>query len=149
MCIHQHNQSLHTYSPVRSPGPIEAFRRYDVSAQDGLGWADHVMLAEKTDWHADDSARLQGLPEDASPERFREWNNLRYWFRGVERFAPWVRKVHFVTEGHVPEWLNLHHPKLNVVRHSDYIHERYLPTFSSRPMQISLHNIPDLTGHFV
>ena len=37
-------------------------------------------------------------PSKGSAEvRFRDWNNLRYWFRGVEKFAPWVRKVHFVT----------------------------------------------------
>ena len=25
-----------------------------------------------------------------SEARFRDWGLLRYWFRGVERFAPWV-----------------------------------------------------------
>ena len=34
---------------------------------------------------------------DASAERYRDWDCLRYWFRGVEQFAPWVNKVHFVT----------------------------------------------------
>ena len=28
--------------------------------------------------------------------RYRDWNLLHYWFRAVEAFAPWVRKVHFV-----------------------------------------------------
>ncbi|MDE6836161.1 MAG: Stealth CR1 domain-containing protein, partial [Muribaculaceae bacterium] len=26
---------------------------------------------------------------DARPVRFRDWGTLRYWFRGVEKFAPW------------------------------------------------------------
>ena len=38
--------------------------------------------------------------------RYRSWDNLQYWFRGIEKFAPWVNKVHFVTWGHLPPWLN-------------------------------------------
>ena len=29
--------------------------------------------------------------------RYRDWDNLQYWFRGVEKYAPWVRKIFFVT----------------------------------------------------
>lgn len=36
---------------------------------------------------------------DDRKERYRDWDNLQYWFRGVEQLAPWVRKVHFVTWG--------------------------------------------------
>ena len=34
---------------------------------------------------------------DDRKERYRDWDNLQYWFRGVEKYAPWVRKIHFVT----------------------------------------------------
>ena len=68
---------------------------------------------------------------DKGEIRFRDWENLRYWFRGVEKFAPWVNKIHFVTCGHIPNWLNLNAPKLNFVKHSDYIPASYLPTFNS------------------
>ena len=27
-------------------------------------------------------------------------DNLKYWFRGVEKFAPWVNKIYFITYGH-------------------------------------------------
>lgn len=82
-------------------------------------------------------------------ERYEDWGLLKYWFRGVERFAPWVRRVHFVTWGHTPEWLNVDHPKLNIVRHADYIPEEYLPTFSSHPIELNLHRIEGLSGQFV
>ena len=39
---------------------------------------------------------------DDRDERYRDWDNLQYWFRGVEQFAPWVRKIHFVTWGISP-----------------------------------------------
>lgn len=81
--------------------------------------------------------------------RYRDWDNLQYWFRGVEKFAPWVNKIHFVTWGHLPSWLNTEHPKLNIVRHEDYIPQKYLPTFSARPIEINLHRIKGLSEQFV
>lgn len=78
-----------------------------------------------------------------------EWENLKYWFRGVEKFAPWVNNVYFVTCGHYPEWLNLEHPKLRFVKHEDFIPKECLPTFSSRPIDMNLHRIEELSEHFV
>lgn len=86
---------------------------------------------------------------DARDSRYREWDTLRYWFRGIEKFAPWVNKVFFVTCGHYPEWLNLHHEKLVHVSHKDFIPEKYLPTFSCRPIEFNLHKIPGLSEKFV
>lgn len=82
-------------------------------------------------------------------ERFRNWDQLKYWFRGVEKYAPWVNKIHFITCGHVPPWLNLDHPKLNWVRHEDYIPEEYLPVFSSNPIELNMHRIEGLSKKFV
>ncbi len=81
--------------------------------------------------------------------RYRDWDMLHYWFRSVEKFAPWVRKIHFVTCGHVPSWLQLEHPKLHCVKHSDYIAAEYLPTFSSHPIELNLHRIEGLSEKFV
>lgn len=87
--------------------------------------------------------------EDDSEHRYRDWDNLRYWFRGVEKYCPWVRKIHFVTWGHLPSWLNVKHEKLDVVLHQDYIPEQYLPTFSSHTIELNIHRIADLSEHFV
>lgn len=81
--------------------------------------------------------------------RFRDWDNLQYWFRGVEKFAPWVDKIHFVTWGHLPEWLNTKHPKLNIVKHEDYIPGKYLPTFNSRTIDTNFHRIEQLNEEYV
>lgn len=86
---------------------------------------------------------------DTSSARYRSWDNLQYWFRGVEEFAPWVNKIHFVTWGHVPEWLNTDHPKLNIVKHTDYIDNKNLPVFNSHPIEINLHKIKGLSEQFV
>lgn len=87
--------------------------------------------------------------EGNSEVRYRDWDTLKYWFRGVEKFAPWVRYVYFITDDQKPDWLNIDHPKLKWVKHSDYIPGEYLPTFSSHVIEWNLHRIPDLSENFV
>nr|WP_277750430.1 hypothetical protein [Latilactobacillus curvatus] len=37
---------------------------------------------------------------------YRDYGLFKYWFRSIEKNAPWVNKVYLVTEDHLPEWLN-------------------------------------------
>ena len=90
------------------------------------------------------------MGRDSNTEiRYRDWDNLQYLFRGIEKFAPWVRKVHLITTGQKPKWLNMDAPKLNFVRHEDFIPKEFLPTFSVRPIELNLHRIEDLAEHFI
>lgn len=102
------------------------------------------------EWQAE-KAKYQDvkLDDGNSVNRFRDWGLMQYWFRAVEKFMPWARTVHFVTCGHIPEWLDLDCPKLNHVRHEDYMPDGSLPTFSSHALEMNLHRIPDLAEHFV
>lgn len=94
--------------------------------------------------------QYMGIAEpDAGDERYRDMGILKYWFRAVEAYAPWVNQIHFITWGHLPEWLNTEHPKLHIVNHKDYIPAEYLPTFSANPIELNLHRIPGLSEHFV
>ena len=81
--------------------------------------------------------------------RYRDWDNLKYWFRGVEKFAPWVNNIYFVTWGHLPKFLNTSHPKLKIVNHKDIIDEKYLPTYNSSAIEINIFKIKELQEHFV
>lgn len=101
------------------------------------------------EWQAEKAKYAPPSDSDDRTERYRDWGLLPYWFRGVEKFASWVNKIHFVTWGHIPKWLNTEHPKLNIVRHKDYIPEKYLPTFSSHPIELNLHRIKGLSENFV
>lgn len=88
--------------------------------------------------------------DDANADcRYRELGFLRFWFRSVEQFAPWVNRVYFVTCGQRPNWLNVNHPKLVLVNHRDFIPEKYLPTFCSNVIELNLHRIAGLSEHFV
>lgn len=86
---------------------------------------------------------------DDRPQRYRDWENLRYWFRGVEQYANWVHKIYFVTWGHVPDWLDLTNPKLVIVNHKDYMPKEGLPTYNSSALEINLHRIKGLNERFV
>lgn len=111
--------------------------------------SDEEWLAEKRA-----IAENQPYPEkprfDSSDLRFRnDFDFLKYWFRGVEKFAPWVNHIFFVTAGHLPDWLNPDHPKLKIIHHSDFIPKEFLPTFNSHTIENNLHRIKELSENFV
>lgn len=110
-----------------------------------ISWLDGDDAA----WRREMSGYLTGNKAEANEQRFRNWGNLKYWFRGVEKYAPWVGRIHFVTCGHLPKWLNTSHPKLHIVRHEDYIPKEYLPTFNPCTIEWNMHRIPGLSEKFV
>ena len=90
-----------------------------------------------------------GAKGDKSKARYREMNIFNYWFRAVEKFAPWVNKVYLVTNGKFPDWINIDNPKLVLVKHEDYMPKEILPTFSSCSIELHMHRIKGLSEHFV
>lgn len=81
--------------------------------------------------------------------RFRDHDTFKYWFRSVEKYAPWVNKVFLVTNGTFPKWINRNCPKLVLVEHADYIPKEILPTFNSTVIEKFLYRIKGLSEHFV
>lgn len=104
---------------------------------------DPKWLEEKNKYFDNNNAASNGT------NRFRDWGLLQYWFRGVEKFAPWVNKIHFVTWGHIPDWLDTSNPKLNIVKHEEFIPKEFLPTFNSNVIQYYLDRIPGIADKFV
>ena len=137
-----------------SSGFIRSFsRRKSIGRQDDpidfvVTWVDGNDPA----WQKERSETLGIKEMNASGNgvcRYRDWASFRYWFRAVEKYAPWVRYVHLVTWGHVPSWLNLECPKLKIVNHKDYMPPEYLPTYNSNSLELNLFRIPGLSEHFV
>lgn len=111
--------------------------------------SDPAWLAEKRRFENGGETMARG-DEDANADcRYRDCGFLKYWFRAVERFAPWVRKVFFVTCGQKPDWLDETNPKLRLVHHREYIPAEHLPTFHSNTIELNLHRIQDLSEMFV
>ena len=84
-------------------------------------------------------------------ERYRDWENFRYWFRAVEENCKWVNKVFLLvaSESQIPEWLDRDNPKLRVVLHNEYIPEELLPTFNAETISIFISRIEDLSDNYV
>ncbi|MDE7414472.1 MAG: Stealth CR1 domain-containing protein [Muribaculaceae bacterium] len=99
--------------------------------------------------------RDQYLPENlrnksSVSQYFRDWDTLRYVFRGVEKNMPWIRNIHFLTWGHLPDWLNINNPKIKIHRHSEFfIDPSVLPVFNSQAIEMNLHNISGLAEKFI
>ncbi|KAG2383222.1 hypothetical protein C9374_004559 [Naegleria lovaniensis] len=82
--------------------------------------------------------------------RFRDNDELKFSLRSLERFAPWVRNIYIVTNGQVPNWLNVKNPKIKIVKHSDiYRDASHLPVFSSPSIESHIHRIPGLSKKFI
>jgi len=113
-----------------------------------ITWVDMDDPKWKEDF-AKYAGKIDNKKNEISEARFRDYGFLKYWFRGVEKFAPWVRKIHFVTCGQKPEWLDENNPKLNLVSHEDYIPKEFLPCFNSTSIEMHMHKIAGLSEHFV
>ncbi|WP_028652955.1 stealth conserved region 3 domain-containing protein [Nocardioides halotolerans] len=87
--------------------------------------------------------------ESSGRARFVSRDELRHCLRSVHLFAPWVRRIHLVTAGQVPEWLDASHPQVSVVDHTQILPADALPTFNSHAIEAALHHVPDLAEHFV
>lgn len=92
------------------------------------------------------SVKPQGVAQDI---RYRDWGFLRFIFRGIECYAPWVNHVYLVTDSQCPKWLNTEYDKITVVDHKDFIPKEYLPTFNSHTIELNLHRIAGLSEQFV
>ena len=110
-----------------------------------IAWVD----GSDPDWQRRKASVTGDALTDSRVQRYRDWGLLPYWFRAVEQFAPWVRKIHFICDQEPPQWLNTDHPKLQIVRHEDYLPEDYRPAFSSHPIELNLHRIEGLSERFV
>ena len=106
-------------------------------------------------WDAAREERLTALTgtarsrESSGRARFVDRGELRYSFRSLHLFAPWVRRIHLVTAGQTPSWLDPSHPMVNVVDHRDLLPDDALPTFNSHAIETALHRIDGLAEHFV
>lgn len=109
---------------------------------------DEVWQKEKKKYQLLEKVKQEN--EDATGQiRYRDYGLMKYWFRGIEKYAPWVNRVYFVTNGQKPEWLNEECPKLRMVFHEEFIPKEWLPTFSSRTIDFNLHRLPGLSEQFV
>lgn len=88
--------------------------------------------------------------EDVAENRFQDNDELKYSLRSLEKHANWVRNIYLVTNGQVPNWLNVSNPRIRLVTHEDiFPNKTHLPTFSSPAIESHLHRIKGYSLLFV
>lgn len=88
--------------------------------------------------------------KNSAPKRFRDLGILKYVFRSIEINMPWIRYVHFITNGQLPDWLDVSCPKLKFHTHCDiFAFKDALPVFNSSAIEANFSQIPDLADKFV
>lgn len=85
----------------------------------------------------------------SGPARYADRDELRHSLRSIDLFAPWVRTIHVVTDGQVPAWLDVDHPRIRLVDHREILPADALPTYNSQAIETALHRIPDLAEHLL
>lgn len=116
-------------------------------------WVDGSDPAWKERMHralADARATTTLHPTATNESRFVSRDELKYSLRSLDMYASWVRRVFLVTDGQVPDWLDVNHPKLTIVKHSELFGENgTLPTFNSHAIESQLHRIPGLSEYYL
>lgn len=103
-------------------------------------------------------ATIGRRPDAARPTRFLSVGEIDHCIRSILRFAPYVRRIHVVTDDQTPEifkramdWEPAMRDRLVLVDHREIFagFESYLPTFNSLAIESVIHRIPGLSEHFV
>lgn len=116
-----------------------------------IAWVDgndSEWQAEKKKWEPLSKGTMDPVANGGCRYRADDVS-LRFCLRSIEKYAPWVNRIHFVTCGQKPYWLDENHPKLNLVNHTDFIPEKYLPTFNANTIETNFHRIAGLSEQFV
>lgn len=79
--------------------------------------------------------------------RFRSWGTEELLIKCVEKFMPWVNTIHILLaqESQYKDWMKPYH----IVYHRDFIPQHLLPCFNVCTFEMFLHNIPNLSEHFI
>lgn len=112
-------------------------------------WVDGADPAWQQEKAQFDSRQHSSVPTDDRIQRYRDFDLMRYWFRGMEQNLDWIGTIYFVTWGHIPDWLDTNHPQLQIINHKDIIPAEYLPVFNSNAIEIFIKNIPNLSEQFL
>ena len=88
---------------------------------------------------------------DKKSKRYRDIHEtLKYSLRSIEQFAPWINRIHIITQRpQVPDWLEISNEKIQVVHHDQFIPAQYLPTFNPRVIQSFFHLIPNSSDYLI
>lgn len=100
------------------------------------------------------SSGMEMRKDIAAPTRYSSIGEIYWCVKGIQTFAPFVRKIYIVTDGQDPR-IHDHIPNLNIpveiIDHKVIFrgYEQYLPVFNSLAIETMLWRIPGLSENFI
>ena len=92
----------------------------------------------------------------AAPTRFGDCNEVEFCVASLLRNAPWIRRIHIVSDAQSPAFLERlrgtdFEGRVRVVDHREFFrgYEDRLPTFSNRSIECLMWRMPDLAERFL
>jgi hypothetical protein len=93
---------------------------------------------------------LESDNDDANCKgRFTSNDELKYALRSVEKYVPWIRKIFIVTDRQTPAWLDISHPKIQIVDIEEILPQEALPCYNSVVIECFLYRLPGLSEYFL
>lgn len=94
--------------------------------------------------------RVYQIEQKETKFRFNENEEIRFSLRSIYAFLPWVHNIYVVVkDGQCPPFLNLNHPQIHLVNHSQILPEQDLPVFNSMAIEKYIHKIPNLQEKYI
>ncbi|MCV3320379.1 sugar phosphotransferase [Pediococcus pentosaceus] len=112
-----------------------------------VSWVD----SNDANWQKRMNNQLKKMGKDQlmiGEERYHDFGFFKYWFRSIEKYAPWVNHVYVVTDQQKPSFFK-ENEKVSLVDHKAFIPSEYLPTYSSSVIELFLDKIPGIADNFV
>jgi len=122
-----------------------------------IAWVDGTDPAHQAKLNAY-LAEIGHRPKTAAPTRFNSVGEIDFCIASLLRFAPFVRRIHVITDAQTPPLLAqlwqrdpAMRQRVTLVDHRAIFagHEDCLPTFNARSIETLLWRVPGLAEHFV
>ena len=81
--------------------------------------------------------------------RYQDNQELKYSLRSIDQHLPWIRKIFIVTDQQIPPFVDINHPKIEIIDHTTLLPKEILPTFNSSVLDYFVYKIPGLSEHFL
>jgi len=111
---------------------------------------DERFCVEKNKYLEKSGKKTDKFVDDVKDQIFRDNDELKYSLRSVEKNAPWINHIFIVTAfNQVPSWLNTNNKKITIIPQESILPADAGPIFNSCAIEACLHNIPNLSEHFI
>lgn len=92
----------------------------------------------------------QGVPVKSEKGRHRDNGELFFLLRAIAAYMPWYRRIHIVTNGQVPRFVDFARDDIALVTHAQiFPRAADAPSFNTFAIESAINGIPGLAEHYI